>query len=86
MTEGLQRLLAPCALFCRAGAAGRTAASWRSWRAKAASDLLLSGPEDLDLAAREALAAFAETQDLARLSWRRPVACRNRWPCAARSR
>lgn len=32
-------------------------------------DLLLTSPEPPGLAAREALAAFAETQDLARLSW-----------------
>jgi 23S rRNA (uracil1939-C5)-methyltransferase len=33
-------------------------------------DLLLDGPAPPDLAAREALAAFAEDRDLARLSWR----------------
>ncbi|HZH29091.1 MAG TPA: class I SAM-dependent RNA methyltransferase [Azospirillaceae bacterium] len=33
-------------------------------------DLVLTGPLDLDLAARERLAAFAEDADLARLSWR----------------
>jgi len=36
-------------------------------------DLLLSGPARLDLAAREALAAFAETHDLARLAWQPPA-------------
>lgn len=35
-------------------------------------DMLLSGPQALDLAAREALAAFADAQDLARLTWLTP--------------
>ncbi|HYE00336.1 MAG TPA: 23S rRNA (uracil(1939)-C(5))-methyltransferase RlmD [Alphaproteobacteria bacterium] len=35
-------------------------------------DMLLNGPPALDLAAREALAAFAHAQDLTRLSWQPP--------------
>ena len=72
VTERLRDLLAPLRGVLEELAAPGERGELALLDSESGIDLLLAGPRDLDLSAREALAAFAEAQDLARLSWRAP--------------
>lgn len=67
LAAGLNDLLAR--LPAVAGAIRKVTQIQATW-SEGGADVLLTGPADLDRAARERLAAFADEADLARLSWR----------------
>lgn len=67
LVDGLNAVLARLpALLARIKGVSQIQATWTDGGA----DVLVTGPDALDLAARERLAAFADAVDLARLSWR----------------
>lgn len=67
LVDGLNDLLAR--LSAVAGGLGGIRQIQATW-ADNGADVLVTGPADLDRAARERLAAFTDEADLARLSWR----------------
>jgi 23S rRNA (uracil1939-C5)-methyltransferase len=72
MTPGLQALLPALKALLTPMTAPGAGGHIDLLEAENGIDLLLCGPPRLDLAAREALAAFAEAYDLARLTWQPP--------------
>ena len=70
MTPQLFAALAPLREALRAVPGGKRGLTVTLTETENGLDLLLEGEKPLDLAAREALAGFTETQDLARISWR----------------
>lgn len=70
MTPALFDAVAPLREALMAVPSGKRGLTVTLTETESGLDLLLEGEGRLDLAARESLAAFAEAQDLARLSWR----------------
>ncbi|WP_282607291.1 class I SAM-dependent RNA methyltransferase [Pelagibius sp. Alg239-R121] len=72
VTPGLRALIAPLRAALSAALAEREQADIVVTETQTGLDLLISSAANLDLQARENWAAFAEAQDLARLSWQHP--------------
>ena len=70
MTPALFAAVAPLREALRSVPSGKRGLTVTLTETESGLDLLLEGEEPLDLAARESLAAFAEAQDLGRISWR----------------